>query len=48
MKMKKTFMMRTKIIVAFIILAICIMFLLYAGYTTAATIINEAQLLYLP
>ena len=35
--------MRTKIIVSFIILTICIMFLLYAGYTTAATIIHEAN-----
>ena len=41
MKSKKNFMMRTKIIISFIIIAICILFLLYSGYTTAATIITE-------
>ncbi len=41
MKVNKNLMMRTKIIVSFVILAICILFLLYAGYTTAATIITE-------
>ena len=43
MKSKKKIYMRTKIIISFIILAVCIMFLLYAGYTTAATIIHEAD-----
>ena len=40
--MKKTWkvMMRTKIIVSFIIVAICVLFLLYSGYTTAETIIT--------
>ena len=32
--------MRTKIIISFIIIDICILFLLYSGYTTAATIIT--------
>ena len=43
MKKTKNAFMRTKIILSFIIVAIFIMFLLYAGYTTAATIITEAN-----
>lgn len=39
MKNKKLYM-RTKIIISFIILTICVVFLLYSGYTTAATIIT--------
>ena len=42
-KIKSGFKMRTKIIVSFVIIDICIMFLLYSGYTTAATIIHEAD-----
>ena len=40
--MKKMFnmKMRTKIISSFIIIAICVMFLLWSGYTTAQTIIT--------
>ena len=34
-------MMRTKIIIGFVILDVLVLFLLYAGYTTAATIITE-------
>ena len=41
MKKNKKALMRTKIIISFIIVAVFIMFLLYAGYTTAATIITE-------
>ena len=43
MKSNKKIYMRTKIIVSFSIVAVCIMFLLYAGYTTASTIIHEAD-----
>ena len=39
-KMSSKFTMRTKIIISFIIIDICILFLLYSGYTTAATIIT--------
>lgn len=43
MKINKNLKMRTKIIISFIIVDICVLFLLYAGYTTAATIITEAN-----
>ena len=32
--------MRTKIILSFIIIAVCVLFLLWSGYTTAQTIIT--------
>ena len=40
--MKKMFnsKMRTKIILSFIIIAVCVLFLLWSGYTTAQTIIT--------
>jgi len=41
MKINKRIYMRTKIIISFVVIAICILFLLYAGYTTAATIISH-------
>ena len=43
MKTNKKMYMRTKIIISFIIVAVCVVFLLYSGYTTAATIIHEAD-----
>jgi len=43
MKINRKLYMRTKIIISFIIIAICILFLLWSGYTTAATIIYEAD-----
>ena len=43
MKINKKLKMRTKIIVSFIIIDVVILLLLYSGYTTAATIINQAD-----
>ena len=40
-KFNKKIMMRTKIIVGFVILDILVLFLLWAGYTTAETIITK-------
>ncbi len=41
MKFNKKLKMRTKIIISFVVIDLCILFLLYSGYTTAATIIME-------
>uniref|UniRef100_UPI004056221D methyl-accepting chemotaxis protein n=1 Tax=Agathobacter sp. TaxID=2021311 RepID=UPI004056221D len=40
-KINSSLTMRTKIIVSFIMVDICVLFLLYLGYTTAATIITQ-------
>ena len=42
MKFNKKIMMRTKIIVGFFVLDVLVMFLLWAGYSTAETIVNTA------
>ncbi len=40
MKLNKNLYMRTKIVISFIVIGICVLFLLYSGYTTAETIIT--------
>lgn len=42
-KLNSGLKMRTKIIVSFIIVDVIVLFLLYSGYTTAATIITQAD-----
>ena len=43
MKMNKNLKMKTKLIISFLVIDAIVLFLLYTGYTTAATIINEAD-----
>ncbi len=43
MKINKKIMMRTKIIISFLILDILVLFLLWAGYSTASTIVNNYE-----
>ncbi len=40
MNINKKLYMRTKIVISFIVIGICVLFLLYSGYSTAATIIT--------
>ena len=43
MKTNKNLKMKTKLIISFIVIDIIVLFLLYTGYSTAATIITEAD-----
>ena len=43
MKINKNLKMKTKLIISFLVIDVIVLFLLYTGYTTAATIINVAD-----